>query len=110
MRLFILTCMIFVFTYGCSSVPLKIQNNAGNPDQQAYDILGEGEGSATGLMLFNVMPIGQNERFRDAYQHAVESKGGDELINIEITERWFWAYILNGYSTTIKGTVIKYKK
>ena len=109
MRLFVLTCMIFVFTYGCSSVPLKIQNNAGT-DQQAYEILGQGQGSATGLMLFSVIPIGQNTRFSDAYQYAIESKSGDELIDIEISERWFWAYILNGYTTTIKGTVIKYHK
>ncbi len=110
MKLFILTCLIFIFTYGCSSVPLRIQNNAGDADQQAYKILGEGEGSATGLMLFNAVPIGQNSRFRDAYKYAIESKGGDGLIDIEITERWFWAYILNGYTTTIKGTVIKYDK
>ena len=110
MRLFILICMIFVFTYGCSSVPLKIQNNAGITDPQAYEILGEGTGSARGIMLLNIIPIGQNSRFKDAYQNAIESKGGDELIDIEMTERWFWAYILNGYTTTIKGTVIKYNK
>jgi len=30
-------------------------------------------------------------------------------VNPEISERWFWAYILNGYHTTVRGTVIKYK-
>ncbi len=74
-----------------------------------YDVLGEGEGSSVGIMLFDVIPIGQNERFERAYKDAIFSKNGDALINPVISERWFWAYILNGYITTVKGTVIKYK-
>lgn len=90
---------------GCVSQPLKLSA----PRKPNYDVLGEGQGSATGLMLFGVIPIGQNERFVRAYDEAVKSKGGDDLLNPEITENWFWAYVLDGYSTTIKGTVIKYK-
>jgi hypothetical protein len=101
----LLTIVAAAFLCGCVSQPLKI----GTPKQQNYQTLGEAEGSATGLMLFNVIPIGQNERFVQAYQQAVKSKGGDDLINAEISESWFWGYILNGYSTKIKGTVIKYQ-
>jgi hypothetical protein len=75
-----------------------------------YDVLGEAEGEATGLMLFQFIPIGQNERHVKAYDNAVKSLGGDALINPTIHENWFWAYILNGYQTHIKGTVIKYKQ
>jgi hypothetical protein len=92
--------------FGCTSVPVKIPTITEN----AYDILGEGEGSATGIMLLNVIPIGQNERLERAYKDAIFSKNGDALINPVIEERWFWAYVLNGYITTVKGTVVKFKK
>lgn len=103
----ILLSMVFLLAYGCSSVPLKIQTDMAD---KGYDILGEGEGSSTGIMLFNVIPIGQNTRFQEAYQGAIDSKGGDALLNPVISERWFWAYALNGYITTVSGTVIKFKK
>jgi hypothetical protein len=90
---------------GCISQPLKIST----PTKGPYDVVGEGKGEATGIMLFNLIPIGQNERFVRAYDAAVKSKGGDALIDPVIQEHWFWGYILNGYSTEITGTIIKYK-
>ena len=99
-------CLIAIaLLCGCAGQPLKLSA----PRQQNYDVLGEGEGGATGLMLFGVIPIGQNERFVRAYDEAVKSKGGDDILNPEISEDWFWGYVLNGYSTKVKGTVIKYK-
>jgi len=97
--------LLAFLTAGCVSKPLKIETRTGSN----YEELGEGQGSATGIMLFNFIPIGQNERFVRAYEAAVKSKGGDALLNPEISERWFWAYMLNLYHTTVRGTVIKYK-
>src|SRR6266436_6222451 len=90
---------------GCASQPLRIPTIT----KTNYEILGEGKGEATGIMLFDVIPIGQNERFVRAYNAAVKSKNGDALVDPEISENWFWGYILNGYSTKVTGTVIKYK-
>ena len=97
-----------VLAAGCVSQPLKFPT-VEQLDKSKYDVLGEGEGEATGLMLFQCIPIGQNERYVRAYEAAVKSKGGDALIDPTIQENWFWAYILNGYQTHVKGTVIKYK-
>jgi opacity protein-like surface antigen len=107
MKRILLVCVLFVFVAACQSAPFKISTDMSS---SGYDVLGEGEGSSTGIMLFNVIPIGQNDRFQEAYHNAVLSKGGDALLNPEISERWFWAYVLNGYITTVKGTVIKYRK
>lgn len=97
--------LLMIISFGCASTPLKISNlKPGN-----YEVLGEGEGTATGIMLFQLIPIGQNKRFVNAYEKAVNSKGGDALIDMEISEQWFWAYILNAYETTVKGTVVKRK-
>ena len=103
-KLVFIGTLIFLLV-GCFSVPVKIPTVM----EKQYDVLGEGEGSAVGVMLFNLIPIGQNERLERAYKDAIVSKNGDALINPVISERWFWAYVLNGYVTTVKGTVIKYK-
>lgn len=100
-----LAALLLLISAGCASQPLKIANPANRP----YDVVGEGTGKATGLMVFGVIPVGQNQRFVKAYDIAVKSKGGDALIDPVISEKWFWGYVLDGYSTTITGTVIKYK-
>ena len=94
---------------GCVSQPLKFPT-AEQLSQGKYDVLGQGQGEATGLMLFQCIPIGQNERFVKAYQAAVQSKGGDALIDPVIQESWFWGYVLDGFSTKVSGTVIKFKQ
>lgn len=58
-------------------------------------------------MLFNIIPINQNDRFQKAYEEALQSKQGDRLLNPVIEEHWFWAYVLNGYIFKVKGTVVK---
>lgn len=99
-------CLVFIFAIGCASAPLKISNV---DNMQNYKELGNGKGSSVGIMLFNFIPIGQNQRFTRAYNAAVDSKGGDLLVDPVIREKWFWAYILNGYITSIEGTVVKKK-
>ena len=39
----------------------------------------------------------------------LEPEGGDALINTQVQEKWFWAWVLNGYTTTVSGDVIKLK-
>jgi hypothetical protein len=101
-----LAILSLLFFCSCSSVPLHVPTITSTN----YEVLGEGEGSATGIMLFQFIPIGQNDRFDRAYHYAVESKGGDALIDPVISEKWFWAYVLNGYTTTVTGKVIRYKR
>ena len=66
MKKLIVCSIIIVFAFGCASVPLKVTNIS----NLEYDELGEGVGSATGIMLFNLIPIGQNTRFRQAYSRC----------------------------------------
>ncbi len=78
-------------------------------DASQYTVLGHSEASATGIMLLGVIPIGQNNRFVRAQDAAIKAKGGDALINTQVQEKWFWAWVLNGYTTKISGDVIKLK-
>ncbi|BCX69238.1 MULTISPECIES: hypothetical protein [Pseudomonas] len=90
---------------GCSSAPM----NTRQYDSNQYTVLGHSEASATGLMLFGVIPIRQNSRFVRAQDEAIKAKGGDAMINTQVQERWFWAWVLNGYTTQVSGDVIKLK-
>ena len=31
------------------------------------------------------------------------------MINVEVQEDWCWAWVLNGYQTTVSGDVVKLK-
>ncbi len=91
---------------GCTGTPMKTQTYS--PDQ--YTVIGHSEGKATGLMLLGVIPIQQNNRFVRAQDAAIKAKGGDALINTQVQEKWFWAWVLNGYTTTVSGDVVKLNK
>lgn len=104
-NLLLLLCVLMLF--GCSGAPLRIPTPAKVIEGTDYQVLGYGEGSSTGIMLFQFIPIGQNDRFGEAYNRAVLSRGGTRLIDPSIEESWFWAYILNGYKTKVSGTVVK---
>src|SRR5258707_1322779 len=107
-KILVLLGSLSLLAVGCVSQPLKFPS-VEQINKKPYDVLGEGKGEATGLMLFGVIPIGQNERFVRAYEAAVKSKGGDALIDSTIEENWFWAYLLDGYQTRGFWTVIKDK-
>jgi hypothetical protein len=103
----LLLLFAFLLLSGCSGIPLNLSSQPNKIEGKDYIVLGEGEGTSTGIMLFNIIPINQNSRFKNAYDEAVASKGGTRLINPVIEENWFWAYVLNGYKTKITGTVVK---
>lgn len=83
--------------------------NTHHYDSNQYTVLGHSEASATGLMLLGFIPIRQNSRFVRAQDAAIKAKGGDAMINTQVQERWFWAWVLNGYTTKVSGDVIKLK-
>ena len=91
----------------CQSVPLTIPSAPVGPNEQR---LGTGEGSSTGIMLLQFIPINQNDRFVKAYRQALAQSGGTRLVDVTIEERWFWAWILNGYIFHVKGTGVVEKK
>lgn len=95
--------LIVVLLAGCSSDPLKFRKC----EMTNATILGESEGSSTGVMLFQFIPINQNARFDNAYQEAINKLGGTCLADPIIEEQWFWAWVLNGYTFKVKGTVVK---
>jgi hypothetical protein len=52
----------------CHSTPLTTPSAPLGPNEQR---LGTGEGSSAEIMLFQFIPINQNDRFVDAYRQAL---------------------------------------
>jgi hypothetical protein len=92
---------------GCTGIPYKLASV--EPDPATYEVLGQATARGRGYMVLNVIPVNQNNKIERAIEAAIQSKGGDELIDISVTESWFWAYVLNSYAVDVEGTVIKKK-
>lgn len=90
---------------GCTGTPMTTQHY----ESSQYTVLGHSEATATGMLLFGCIPIKQNTRFVRAQEAAIQAKGGDAMINTQVQENWWWAYVLTGYTTKVSGDVIKLK-
>lgn len=99
----VLGALLLFSTTACVSSQVKLPTAAVGASEKA---LGHTEGSAVGIMLFGFIPIMQNSRFENAYLEAVQNGGGTRLTDVVISERWFWAYVLNGYIFKVEGTAV----
>jgi hypothetical protein len=99
----VLGLLLLMTTAACQSAPVKLPSASIGPNEKS---LGPTEGSSTGIMLFGVVPIVQNTRFENAYQEAVQKAGGTRLTDVTISEHWFWAFVLSGYTFTVQGTAV----
>ena len=99
----VLGVFLLMATAACQSAPVKLPSASIGPNEKS---LGPTEGSSTGIMLFGVVPIIQNTRFENAYMEAVQKAGGTRLTDVTISERWFWALVLNGYTFSVQGTAV----
>ncbi len=104
---FALFLILLSFT-ACNSVQVNIDTG---PLLENEQILENTLGQGTGVLLFGLIPIGQNDRFETAYSRAVNNvPGATRLTNVSIQEKWFWAWILNGYKFRVKGTAVGPKR
>jgi hypothetical protein len=102
-----LASLLLLLATGCTGIPLRLPSAPVGVDEEA---IGPVSGEATGMMLFQLIPIGQNERFVLAYDRALDNaKGATRLVDVTIQEDWFWAWILNGYRFRVTGTAVRAK-
>jgi len=100
----ILPFIILIGLIGCISGPYEIKTAPLSPNEK---ILGKAEGSSGGVLLFGFIPIGQNARFKNAYNQALQTQpGSTRLIDPTIEEQWFYGFILEGFIFQIKGTAV----
>ena len=81
----------------------------GDIDASKYEVVGDGEGSASGFIILGVLGLSTENQVERAVQAAIADKGGDELINVKIQEKGGYFFLFQYQKTTVSGTVIKRK-
>lgn len=105
MRHLLILLVLVAPLVGCAGKELELKE----PVAGTYEVLGPVEGRFGGILLFNFIPIAYNQRIWKAYQVALEQKDADALIDVTISDKWYWAGLFNGNVTTVRGTAVKLK-
>jgi len=70
--------------------------------------LGKTYGSACGLLLFGVIPIGVNSRVANAYRDATRRALATDLTDTSVSDRWYIIPLVGLVQCTeIEGTAIR---
>ena len=99
----LLGTLLLLTTVACQSTNLRFPSAPIGPNEKS---LGPTEATSTGIMLFGFVPINQNTRFEHAMAEAARKAGGTRLTDVTISERWFWALVLDGFTFKVKGTAV----
>jgi len=95
--------LLLLTTAACQSTNLRFPSAPIGPNEKS---LGPTEATSTGIMLFGFIPINQNTRFENAMAEAARKAGGTRLTDVTISERWFWAFVLDGFIFKVQGTAV----
>jgi hypothetical protein len=102
----LLGILLLIASVACRSTVVQIPTPPIGPNEKS---LGQTWGDSVGMLLLGCIPIGQNDRFVDAYNEAVQKAGATRLTDVTISERWWWGWILNGYVFKVQGTAVAKK-
>lgn len=116
---FILFSAILLVATGCTSVGhlgIVTKSSSASATQLrsgvAFEELGPVEGSACRHFIIAVIPFG-NSSFSKAVDDALETRGGDALINVTVSSSLYgFIPIYNVYSftcTSVQGIAVKFK-
>lgn len=99
----VLGLLLSLTVAACHSTPLHFPADPIGPNEKS---LGPTEATSVGIMLFGVIPINQNTRFENAMREAAAKAGGTRVTDVTISERWFWAAVLEGFIFKVEGTAV----
>jgi hypothetical protein len=63
-------------------------------------------GSACGLVLLNIIPIGINDRAERAYRNALEPTKANELGDVSVVDSWYYILIGEILCAEVSGAVV----
>lgn len=104
-----LLAVVTIIGAGCESGPTVITT----PPLGNVQKLGQVEGSSCGCLgllttYLSFVPMGLNSRYQSAYQEALsKAPGATGLMDVTISEDWYWWVIGTARCVTVKGEAIK---
>jgi hypothetical protein len=95
-----------IFCIGCAGTPIKIGVIDQQFDSSKIDFTKPHmiSASASGFLLFTVVPISLNDRQDTAYCKLLVKAGSDYITDVKIKESWTYAFFGTIYTTEIRAT------
>lgn len=107
---FILLALLASTFSGCSSGRVNI---TGNPPPDNFQKLGKVKGEACGTIgllatAYYFIPFNLNSRYERAYEEALaKAPGATGLVDVTISEDWYWWVLVTARCVTITAEAIK---
>jgi hypothetical protein len=99
----IAVALVALFAAGCSSTLVRFGDAGGPiaPGARGRSI----QAGACGFQLLLLIPIGINSRALRAYRELQLQAAGGAITDVNVAERWFYAFVGTGYCTQLSATV-----
>lgn len=91
----------------CAGTPVSLGTYANGPTPNGIERTIEAE--ACGFQLLLLIPIGVNDRAKHAYQMLEAQAGGDFITDVQVQERWTYAFVGTRYCTALRAKAIRAK-
>ena len=102
--------LAITFLSGCAMTPRTMVSCTEPVNGRQFQNLGRTRSTNSKVSLFGIIPISGSNNTRDAIDTAVESKGGDAMVNL-VVETYSQNWILfTRLVTSADGNVIKFQK
>ena len=110
-KLFVLVavCSLFIVS-GCARHGAGIAPSTTPLEGKIYDIIGPADGSDSRISLLGILPITSSNDIRDAVVDALESSGGDALINVTVENVDRYWILWSSANTFVYGDAIRFKE
>ena len=92
---------------GCAGIPAAVGTRVNGPPPAGTER--EITGGACGFQLFLFIPINVNNRLERANQQLELAAGGDFITEVQIQERWIYAFVGTVYCTDLQAKAIRAK-
>jgi hypothetical protein len=103
LKVTLIAVVAMVVGAGCASHAVRI--GARPPD--SYRVVGLRSGSACGLLLFDAIPIGVNDRVARAYADALRDGEGTALLDPTIRNTWYYVFVGDVLCVDIRGDAVR---
>lgn len=91
----------------CAGTPVSLGTHVNGPLPTGAERTIEAEACGFQLLLF--IPIAINSRAERAYQELEAQAGGDFITDVQVQERWVYAFVGTKYCTALRAKAVRAK-
>jgi len=100
--------LLGIILTGCAHIPGGIAASTVPIEGRSYVNLGRVKQTDNMFALFGIFALTKPNSTRRAIDTAVQSRGGDAMINVTVEYTAHYVVLFNRYMTTVEGDVIRF--